>query len=935
MMMNHFLRSNHFMKLHSLLAMLVLFLSLVGCNPKEEDNNFSITSLSETFGSPNGGTEITINGNNFSLVDGITFDGLPCTDVTIVSITQITCTIPAHGAGLVTVKIFGRANRVATATYTYGVIPLTITSFLPSSGNEAGLINIDIVGAGFLAGATVTIGGVNCPSVVVNSSSLLSCTVPAHAAGSATIVVTNPDLITTASSPTDYEYQVAPVLTSVSPTFAMLAGGGVLTITGTGFVAGNTVKVGGTVCPVLTEALTSITCTIPPKTAWTYSVAVTNDNLLVGTLQSAFTYRGPPTITLAGPNNSPLAGGVLISIVGTGFYAGSTATIGGVDCPVSGTVTNTLLTCTNPANAVAGAYAVAVTNADTQTISMAGGFNYYAAPAVTSFSPTAGPVAGGGTLTLTGTGFRAGAGIKIGTSPCASVSVSSLTSATCVLPPKTAASYTVTLTNTDFQAGTSVPTYTYQPPPTVTSVALNAGALGGGTAVTVTGTGFTAGATVDFGGSNCGAPLTVVSATSITCTTTAHDAGAVTATVTNADSQSGFVANAFTYQAAPTVTSVALNGGALGGATAVTVTGTGFLAGATVDFGGSNCGTPLTVVSATSITCTTTAHAAGAVTATVTNADLQSGFVASAFTYRAAPTVTSVAFNAGALGGGRAVTVTGTGFLAGATVDFGGSSCGAPFTVVSATSITCTTTAHAVGAVTATVTNADLQSGFVANAFTYQAAPTVTLVTASSGLQVGGLAVTISGTGFLALPTLPTVTFDGTACTGIAVVSATSITCTTPALAGGTPVDLAVDVVVCNADSQCGTGVGVFTYTATPVLAFSPSIPLYDFGGQNNDVMVTLTITNTGDGTSGGLYFDVINGIPVSSIYTLTPISLLAIDGCSGVALAAGASCTFDLAMEAWSYSQVSQFGTYTATLDVIDSIAAPISLSLTGDVIP
>jgi hypothetical protein len=849
MMMNHFLRSNHFMKLHSLLAMLVLFLSLVGCNPKEEDNNFSITSLSETFGSPNGGTEITINGNNFSLVDGITFDGLPCTDVTIVSITQITCTIPAHGAGLVTVKIFGRANRVATATYTYGVIPLTITSFLPSSGNEAGLINIDIVGAGFLAGATVTIGGVNCPSVVVNSSSLLSCTVPAHAAGSATIVVTNPDLITTASSPTDYEYQVAPVLTSVSPTFAMLAGGGVLTITGTGFVAGNTVKVGGTVCPVLTEALTSITCTIPPKTAWTYSVAVTNDNLLVGTLQSAFTYRGPPTITLAGPNNSPLAGGVLISIVGTGFYAGSTATIGGVDCPVSGTVTNTLLTCTNPANAVAGAYAVAVTNADTQTISMAGGFNYYAAPAVTSFSPTAGPVAGGGTLTLTGTGFRAGAGIKIGTSPCASVSVSSLTSATCVLPPKTAASYTVTLTNTDFQAGTSVPTYTYQPPPTVTSVALNAGALGGGTAVTVTGTGFTAGATVDFGGSNCGAPLTVVSATSITCTTTAHDAGAVTATVTNAD--------------------------------------------------------------------------------------LQSGFVASAFTYRAAPTVTSVAFNAGALGGGRAVTVTGTGFLAGATVDFGGSSCGAPFTVVSATSITCTTTAHAVGAVTATVTNADLQSGFVANAFTYQAAPTVTLVTASSGLQVGGLAVTISGTGFLALPTLPTVTFDGTACTGIAVVSATSITCTTPALAGGTPVDLAVDVVVCNADSQCGTGVGVFTYTATPVLAFSPSIPLYDFGGQNNDVMVTLTITNTGDGTSGGLYFDVINGIPVSSIYTLTPISLLAIDGCSGVALAAGASCTFDLAMEAWSYSQVSQFGTYTATLDVIDSIAAPISLSLTGDVIP
>ena len=758
MMMNHILRSNHFMKLHSLLAMLVLFLSLVGCNPKEEDNNFSITSLSETFGSPNGGTEITITGNNFSLVDGITFDGVACTDVTIVSKTQITCTIPAHGAGLVTVKIFGRANRVATATYTYGVIPLTITSFLPLSGDEAGLINIDIVGTGFLAGATVTIGGVNCPSVVVSSSSLLSCTVPAHAAGFATIVVTNPDLITASSLPPGYKYKVAPVITSLSPTFAMLAGGGVLTITGTGFLAGNTVKVGGTNCPVLTEALTSITCTIPSKTAWVYSVAVTNDNSLVGTLPSAFTYRGPPTVTSVGPNHSTLAGLVTISVIGTGFYTGTTVKVGGVNCPVISVASGTLLTCTNPANAVAGAYAVAVTNADTQTASLAAGFNYYAAPAVTTVSPIAGPEAGGGTLTLTGTGFRTGASITVGGTACTSVSVSSLTSATCILPAKTASvtAYTVTLTNTDFQTG-SKPT---------------------------------------------------------------------------------------------------------------------------------------------------------------------------AYTYRSPPTVTSVAFNAGALGGLTNVTVTGTGFLAGATVDFGGSNCGAPFTVVNGTTITCRTTAHAVGAVTVTVTNADLQSGFVATAYTYQAAPTVTLVTASSGLQVGGLAVTITGTGFLALPTLPTVTFDGTACTSIAVVSATSITCTTPALAGGTPVDLAVDVVVCNADSQCGTGVGAFTYTATPILAFFPVSALHDYGTLTLNQTYTFTIKNVGEGTAAPILAVAVPNASGHGAYSIP------VDNCSGNTLIVGGTCTFDLTFNAAALIAFPRAsGTYPDSLNVTSPTGGTASISITGGI--
>ena len=83
---------------------------------------------------------------------------------------------------------------------------------------------------------------------------------------------------------------------------------------------------------------------------------------------------------------------------------------------------------------------------------------------------------------------------------------------------------------------------------------------------------------------------------------------------------------------APTVTSISPNSGTINGGTAVTITGTGFLAGATVSVGGT-AATGVTVVNSTSITATTPAHAAGAVNVIVTNSDTQSGTLTQGFTY--------------------------------------------------------------------------------------------------------------------------------------------------------------------------------------------------------------------------------------------------------------------------------------------------------------
>jgi len=82
---------------------------------------------------------------------------------------------------------------------------------------------------------------------------------------------------------------------------------------------------------------------------------------------------------------------------------------------------------------------------------------------------------------------------------------------------------------------------------TVTSVSPKSGPTTGGTAVTVTGSNFVAGATVSFGGAAAGS-VVVVSPTKITASTPAHKQGAVTVVVTSPNGQTGALPGGFAYR---------------------------------------------------------------------------------------------------------------------------------------------------------------------------------------------------------------------------------------------------------------------------------------------------------------------------------------------------------------------------------------------------
>jgi hypothetical protein len=246
--------------------------------------------------------------------------------------------------------------------------------------------------------------------------------------------------------------------------------------------------------------------------------------------------------------------------------------------------------------------------------------------------------------------------------------------------------------------------------PTVSKINPDSGPTTGGTPITITGTGFVTGATVVIGqgsGSVTGViPATsvkVVSSTEITAVTGGGAKAGTWATfvATTGGTSAGNPASDFTYKAAavvPTVTKVTPDSGPTTGGTPITITGTGFVTGATVVIGqgsGSVTGvipaTSVKVVSSTEITAVTGGGAKAGTWALFvhTTGGTSAGNPASDFTYKAAavvPTVTKVSPNSGPTTGGTPITITGTGFVTGATVVIGQGS-GSVTGVIPATSV--------------------------------------------------------------------------------------------------------------------------------------------------------------------------------------------------------------------------------------------------------
>ena len=111
-----------------------------------------------------------------------------------------TCAVTTAGAGL----CWGRDNtaQLGLGTRLRSSVPIPVYGFggeiaagatAPAHGSTGGGTAVAITGAYFLQGAAVMIGGVPATSVTVVNTETITATTGAHAAGSADVVVTNPD----------------------------------------------------------------------------------------------------------------------------------------------------------------------------------------------------------------------------------------------------------------------------------------------------------------------------------------------------------------------------------------------------------------------------------------------------------------------------------------------------------------------------------------------------------------------------------------------------------------------------------------------------------------------------------------------------------------------------------------------------------------------
>jgi len=169
-------------------------------------------------------------------------------------------------------------------------------------------------------------------------------------------------------------------------------------------------------------------------------------------------------------------------------------------------------------------------------------------------------------------------------------------------------------------------------PVAVVSVTPSAGPVSGGTAITVSGSGFVPGAVLLVGGRPA-TGVQVVDAGTITAVTPRGQAGPVAVSVVNPDGATASLVGGFTYQVAPVVRRVSPREGPASGGTLVTISGRDFVPGALVRFGEA-LAVDVTVVDARTITARTPAHVPGRVSVTVSTPG-GSDTLRNGFTYQA------------------------------------------------------------------------------------------------------------------------------------------------------------------------------------------------------------------------------------------------------------------------------------------------------------
>ncbi|MEU4303779.1 IPT/TIG domain-containing protein [Kitasatospora aureofaciens] len=228
-----------------------------------------------------------------------------------------------------------------------------------------------------LGGATAVHFGSNLATITANTATSVTPTTPSGS-GVAQVTVTTPG---GTSNPLNFYYVGAPFKAALSATSGPLAGGNVVTITGTGLSTATAVHFGANTATPTVVSDSAITVAVPAGAAvGSVGVSVTT----AGETNNGFTYIyvDVPTVTAFAPTSGPASGGTAVTITGTSLSSTESVTFGGRSAPFV-VINDTTIAAVAPptADGAGGPADITVTNA-AGSATAATPFQYLSSPGI-------------------------------------------------------------------------------------------------------------------------------------------------------------------------------------------------------------------------------------------------------------------------------------------------------------------------------------------------------------------------------------------------------------------------------------------------------------------------------------------------------------------------------------------------------------------------
>ncbi len=516
--------------------------------------------------------------------------------------------------------------------------PLTLSSIEPDKGSASGGEQVELVGTGFEGNLQVFFDESPALDTFVLDTERMVAITPPRIPGLVDVRLINPDTGESTTLESGYLFFNPVGVVSIDPPNGHVLGGEPVTITGSGFVDGAQVLIGGrsAIDVEVIDDTTIYAITPDASSAGTFDVHVSSESG-VGLLDDGFTYFETPAVASVTPIVGPIAGGNVVQVKGAGFVEPLVVTFGAAYLEDVEVLSGTVLQGTVPGVVEEGAVDVLVATSYGSGVGV-DAYTYLAdlEPGndveILAITPTAGPAAGGQLVTVVARGLttEADTTVYFGAQEATIQAVDAAGHVVLLeVPAGDVGSVAVTLNNSN-GTDTRANGYVYENFVKVYSVGPNFGPTDGGTEITVKGVGFVDGLQLRVGALPA-ATVTVVDSETITATTPPGSPGLANVTVLQG-SLSDTLVGGFAYLSDMNLWVVDPAQGSQAGGTWIELAGSGFPEDATVLVGGSPA-THVTVVSPTKITARTPPGNIGSVDVTVTSISKGAVVLPNGYTY--------------------------------------------------------------------------------------------------------------------------------------------------------------------------------------------------------------------------------------------------------------------------------------------------------------